>query len=91
MDPKTLPRNVMYLNHVGTADHNAFNSTPLAILNVHRDSMIRFGFSPATRLFEAAGAGACLISDAWEGIESFLKPGREVLVARSGDEVLSIC
>ena len=50
--------------------------------------MIRFGFSPATRLFEAAGAGACLISDAWEGIESFLKPGREVLVARSGDEVL---
>jgi spore maturation protein CgeB len=87
-DPKTLPRNVMFVNHVGTADHNAFNSTPLAILNVHRDSMIRFGFSPATRLFEAAGAGACLISDAWEGIETFLEPGREVLVARSGDEVL---
>jgi spore maturation protein CgeB len=25
--------------------------------------------------------------DAWEGIEAFLEPGREVLVARNGDEV----
>jgi spore maturation protein CgeB len=49
--------------------------------------MARYGFSPATRVFEAAGAGACLITDAWEGIEMFLEPGREVLVARGGDEV----
>ncbi len=46
------------------------------------------GFSPATRVFEAAGAGACLITDAWEGIELFLEPGREVLVARDGAEVV---
>ncbi len=49
--------------------------------------MARYGFSPATRVFEAAGAGACLITDAWEGIETFLEPGREVLVAQSGEEV----
>jgi spore maturation protein CgeB len=72
---------------VYTRDHNAFNCTPRAVLNISRDSMARYGFSPATRVFEAAGAGACLITDAWEGIEMFLEPGREVLVARSGEEV----
>ena len=45
------------------------------------------GFSPATRVFEAAGAGACLITDAWDGLGMFLEPGREVLVAENGDDV----
>ena len=49
--------------------------------------MARTGFSPPTRVFEAAGAGACLITDAWEGVELFLEPGREVLVAHDGAEV----
>jgi spore maturation protein CgeB len=49
--------------------------------------MADIGFSPATRVFEAAGAAACLITDAWEGIELFLEPGREVLVARDGQDV----
>jgi spore maturation protein CgeB len=57
------------------AEHNAFNCTPKAVLNVARDSMAHIGFSPATRVFEAAGAAACLITDAWEGIEQFLAPG----------------
>ena len=68
-------------------EHNAFNATPRAILNVNRDSMARYGFSPPTRVFEAAGAGACLISDQWAGIEEFLEPNREILVASSGEEV----
>src|SRR4051812_1888622 len=84
---KALPPNVGYLGHVYTADHNAFNCTPTAVLNISRESMARYGFSPATRVFEAAGAGACLITDAWEGIEEFLEPDREVLVARDGAEV----
>jgi spore maturation protein CgeB len=84
---KAMPANVVYAGHVYTRDHNAFNCTPLAVLNVSRESMARYGFSPATRVFEAAGAGACLITDAWEGIELFLEPGREVLVARDGEEV----
>jgi spore maturation protein CgeB len=84
---KTLPPGIRQLGHVYTRDHNAFNATPLAILNVSRDSMATTGFSPATRVFEAAGAGACLISDAWAGIELFLEPGREILVARDGAEV----
>jgi spore maturation protein CgeB len=79
--------NVAYLGHVYTHDHNAFNCTPLAVLNINRDSMARYGFSPPTRVFEAAGAGACLITDAWEGLELFLEPERECLVARNGTEV----
>jgi spore maturation protein CgeB len=86
-DDKPLPPNVRLLGHVGTADHNALNATPLAVLNVTRDSMVENGWSPATRVFEAAGAGACLVTDAWEGIEAFLEPGTEVLVAGDGAAV----
>jgi spore maturation protein CgeB len=87
---KPLPANVGWLGHVGTRDHNAFNVTPKAVLNISRDSMAANGFSPATRVFEAAGAGACLITDEWLGIELFLKPGEEILVARDGNDVAEI-
>ncbi len=80
--------NVRRLGHVYTREHNAFNRSNLAVLNIARDSMAANGFSPATRVFEAAGAGACLITDAWEGIEHFLKPDHEVLVARDGQDVV---
>ncbi|HEV7509148.1 MAG TPA: glycosyltransferase [Thermoanaerobaculia bacterium] len=89
-EPGGLPSNVRPLGHVSTHDHNAFNCTPRAVLNVNRDSMARFGHSPATRMFEAAGAAACIVSDAWVGIEDFLEPGREVLLAQSGDEVAAL-
>ena len=84
---KPMPANVRYVGHVYTRDHNAFNCTPTAVLNISRESMARYGFSPATRVFEAAGAGACLLTDAWEGIELFLEPDTEVLVVRDGQEV----
>jgi len=84
---KPLPANVRYLGHVYTRDHNALNVTPRAVLNVNRESMARYGFSPPTRVFEAAGAGGCLVTDEWEGIELFLDPGSEVLVAADGDAV----
>jgi spore maturation protein CgeB len=89
-EEKELPANVTYAGHVSPADHNAFNCSPLAVLNVSRESMASNGFSPATRVFEAAGAGACLITDAWEGIGLFLEPGLEVLVAAVGEEVASL-
>ncbi len=84
---KPMPDNVSYVGHVYTRDHNAFNCTPLAVLNISRDSMASYGYSPATRVFEAAGAGACLITDEWVGIENFLEPDHEVLVAADGDQV----
>jgi spore maturation protein CgeB len=87
---KPKSANTRYVGHVYTASHNAFNCTPRAVLNVSRESMARYGFSPATRVFEAAGARACVITDHWEGIEMFLEPGREVLVARNGEEVAEL-
>lgn len=84
---KALPPNVTWIDHVYTRDHNAFNCTPSAVLNISRESMARYGYSPATRVFEAAGAAACIISDEWEGIETFFDPDSEILTARSGEGV----
>jgi spore maturation protein CgeB len=78
------------VGHVYTRDHNAFNASTRAVLNIHRESMARFGHSPATRIFEAAGAGACLISDAFVGAERFLTPGQELLLAGDGAEVAQL-
>ncbi|QGY00900.1 glycosyltransferase [Methylobacterium mesophilicum SR1.6/6] len=86
-ESRGLPLNVRHLGHVYTREHNAFNTTPRAVLNIARDSMAAVGFSPATRVFEAAGAGACLITDAWEGLGLFLDDDTEVLVARDGRDV----
>jgi spore maturation protein CgeB len=82
--------NLRIIGHVPVPDHNAFNCSARAVLNISRESMVRYGYSPATRVFEVAGAGACLISDEWEGLERFLEPGVEVLVARDGVEVAEI-
>jgi len=86
-ETKQVPANVKCIGHVGTELHNAFFCSSLATLNVNRDSMARYGFSPPTRVFEAVGAGACLITDHWKGIDLFLEPDREVLVATNGAEV----
>jgi spore maturation protein CgeB len=85
---KAKGSNVKYFDHVYTRDHNAFNSTPRAVLNITRESMARYGFSPPTRVFEAAGAAACIVTDAWEGIDLFFEPGQEILVAGNGNEVV---
>jgi spore maturation protein CgeB len=89
-ESRALPPNVDVLGHVSTNEHNAFNCSPLAVLNVLRASMAENGWSPATRVFEAAGAGACVVTDAWEGIEHFLEPESEVLVAEGGEDVASL-
>ncbi|KRQ06414.1 CgeB family protein [Bradyrhizobium manausense] len=88
-ETKNTSSNLRKVGHVGTGAHNAFFGSALATLNVNRDSMARFGFSPPTRVFEAIGAGACLITDCWKGIDHFLEPGLEVLVAANGGEVAS--
>jgi spore maturation protein CgeB len=85
---KRLPANVRWLGHVGTGDHNRVNCSARMVLNVNRDSMAGVGFSPPTRVFEAAGAGACLITDRWPGIENFFAPEKEILVAGSAEKVV---
>jgi spore maturation protein CgeB len=83
-----MPANVRRLGHVPTGLHNRLNSSVRAVLNISRNDMADLGFAPATRVFEAAGAGACLITDQWPGIEMFLQPGLEILVAKDGQAVL---
>jgi spore maturation protein CgeB len=89
-EDKAKPANVRYIGHVSTRDHNAFNATPLAVLNVARDSMASLGYSPAASNTRVAGAAACIVTDAWEGVELFLQPGREILVARDGKDVAAL-
>jgi spore maturation protein CgeB len=50
--------------------------------------MIAAGWSPSVRLFEAAACGVPIISDAWEGLDTLLRPGREILLAEGGQAVL---
>ena len=86
---KRLPANVRWIGHVGTGDHNRVNCSARLVLNLNRDSMASAGYSPPTRVFEAAGAGACLVTDRWSGIETFFAPGSEILVAGSAGELVS--
>jgi spore maturation protein CgeB len=86
---KPLPGNVRWIGHVGTNDHNRVNCSARMVLNINRDSMAGVGFSPPTRVFEAAGAAACMITDRWTGIETFFVPDKEILVAGSADEIVS--
>jgi spore maturation protein CgeB len=89
-DDVPLPANVARLGHVPTGDHNRLNAASRLVLNIHRAPMVRNGWSPATRMFEAAGAAACQITDAWRGIGAFFEPGREILVARNGGDVVRL-
>ena len=86
---RALPRNVRWIGHVGTADHNRINCSARTVLNINRESMADVGFSPPTRVFEAAGASACVITDAWAGIDSFFVPEREILVASSAYDIVA--
>ena len=87
---KSLNANIRWIGHVCTDDHNRVNCSARMVLNLNRDSMANVGFSPPTRVFEAAGAGACLITDAWAGIDSFFEPGKEILVANSAEEIVAL-
>jgi spore maturation protein CgeB len=86
---KAMPKNVRWIGHVPTAAHNAINCSARLVLNLNRDSMVQVGFSPPTRVFEAAGAGACMVTDSWEGIDAFFAPGEEILVAGTAEELVT--
>lgn len=84
---KPMPRNVRWIGHVPTAMHNVVNCSAGMVMNINRTSMAEYGYAPPTRVFEAAGAGACLLCDEWPGIDRFFEPGREILVIRTAEDV----
>jgi spore maturation protein CgeB len=83
-----LPANVRSVGHVPTSDHRAWNSSARIVLNINRSDMAATGYSPPTRVFEAAGCGSCVITDAWRGIDTFFTPGSEILVIHSAAELV---
>jgi spore maturation protein CgeB len=83
------PVNVRRVTHLPPDQHRAFYNAQRFTLNVTRTDMIRAGFSPSIRLFEAAACATPIISDDWQGLETFLTPGKEILVARTSREVLN--
>lgn len=85
---KALPPNVRWIGHVPTGDHNRVNCSAGMVMNINRNSMAASGFSPPTRIFEVAGASACLLCDDWPGIEDCFEPGKEILVVRSAKDVV---
>lgn len=84
------PANVERIEHLAPVAHRAFYNAQRFTLNVTRDDMIRAGYSPSVRLFEAAACATPIISDWWEGLDSFFKTGREIYVARSTEEAIRI-
>jgi spore maturation protein CgeB len=84
------PRNVARMEHLAPPQHASYYGAQRFALNATRADMVRAGFSPSVRLFEAAACGTPVISDAWEGLGAFFQPGREILVAEGADEVLRL-
>ncbi len=82
------PGNVERIDHLPPLEHRAFYNSQRFTLNVTREDMIRAGYSPSVRLFEAAACGTPIISDWWEGLDEFFIPGEEILVSNSRDETL---
>jgi spore maturation protein CgeB len=89
--PTTIrwPRNVERVEHLAPSRHRSFYNAQRFTLNVTRAAMVKAGWSPSVRLFEAAACGVPIISDAWPGLETIFEPGKEILVARSTDEALA--
>ena len=88
--PSTMARlpNVERITHLAPGEHRAFYNRQRFTLNVTRRDMVEAGYSPSVRLFEAAACGTPIISDTWPGLETVLEPGRDILLARDGADVL---
>lgn len=82
------PQNVERIDHLPPAEHRSFYNSQKYTLNVTRADMIKAGYSPSVRLFEAAACGVPIISDYWDGIETIFEPGKEILIAKTSAEVL---
>lgn len=82
------PSNVKRYTHLSPAKHRAFYNAQRFTLNITRADMVEAGYSPSVRLFEAAACGTPIISDCWEGIQTFFKPGEEILLSYSSEESL---
>jgi len=89
--PDNFPwsENIFFVRHLPPVEHPAFFSSCRLTLNVTRRDMVQMGYCPSGRLFEAAACGAAVLSDHWEGLDTFFSVGEEILVARETEDVLT--
>lgn len=83
------PANVERIVHLAPAQHRAFYNRLRYTLNVTRRDMVRAGYSPSVRLFEAAACGTPIISDTWKGLDRLFTPAVEILLSRNATETLA--
>lgn len=90
MYPQEFPwtDNIWFLEHVPPPEHPAFYCSSRMTLNVTRAAMAAYGHCPSGRLFEAAACGTPILSDAWEGLDEFFEPRKEILIASTTDEAI---
>lgn len=82
------PENVRRIVHLAPPHHRRFYNSQRFTLNVTRSAMVRAGYSPSVRLFEAAACATPIISDWWEGLDTIFRPGHEIFVAESAADTL---
>ncbi|HET7896818.1 MAG TPA: glycosyltransferase, partial [Flavisolibacter sp.] len=82
------PQNVQRIEHLPPSEHRRFYNSQRFTLNITRADMIKAGYAPSVRLFEAAACGTPIISDYWDGICSIFETGTEILIAKSAADTL---
>lgn len=89
--PEDFPwsENIFFVRHLPPALHAAFFCSSRATLNVTRGAMAEYGYCPSGRLFEATACGTPVLTDAWEGLNQFFVPGKEILTVSSADDVVA--
>lgn len=83
----TWPANVERIEHVPPEGHGTFYARQRMTLNLTREAMVATGYAPSVRLFEAAACGTPIVSDWWEGLDTFLEPDQEILIAHEASDV----
>jgi spore maturation protein CgeB len=88
--PDTIcwPSNVERIDHLPPTEHNDFYNSQRYTLNITRQDMVKMGYSPSVRLFEAAACGVPVISDYWTGIYTIFDPGSEILISANALDTL---
>ncbi len=87
-DTQLWPKNIRFIDHVSPSDHRAFYCSSPVTLNITRGSMAAMGYCPSGRLFEAAACGTAVMSDNWDGLDTFFTPGEEIMIVRSTEEAM---
>jgi spore maturation protein CgeB len=82
--------NIFFTGHLTPSRHPEFFCSSRATLNVTRRAMAEYGYCPSGRLFEAAACGVPLMSDVWEGMDSFFAPDKEIFMVRRSQDVINV-